>query len=244
MSTEESVVRVKKYLPFEEGRELLPVDRKEVWRYSGYSGVPGEEDKALSALLDEVAAEALPVLAYRICYRSVSLTWQDGMPVLPFSAPSKDLARCLKNSVEVLFFAATVGLELDRRIERYQRVSPAKALLFQALGAERIEALCDLFCREMGCGAREKGLELTPRFSPGYGDLPIEVQRDLFRLLDCQRKIGLTLNSSLLMSPSKSVTAILGLRPGGLDASRDGHGGNKCGDCPARDCSFRRKDEE
>lgn len=50
-----------------------------------------------------------------------------------------------------------------------------------------------------------------PRFSPGYGDLPINMQKDIFAALDCPRKIGLSLNESLLMSPSKSVTAIIGV---------------------------------
>ena len=80
--------------------------------------------------------------------------------------------------------------------------------MFQALGAERIESLCDTFCNDMN---NELGVRLKPRFSAGYGDLPLEVQKDIFRVLDCPRKIGLTLNDSLLMSPTKSVTAIVGI---------------------------------
>ncbi|MBR3258643.1 MAG: vitamin B12 dependent methionine synthase, partial [Eggerthellaceae bacterium] len=48
---------------------------------------------------------------------------------------------------------------------------------------------------------------------PGYGDLPLEVQPDLLGLLDASRRLGITLSDSLLMSPTKSVTAIVGLRP-------------------------------
>ena len=57
---------------------------------------------------------------------------------------------------------------------------------------------------------KEKGV-IRPRFSPGYGDLPIEIQKDIFRALDCPRRIGLTLNENLLMSPTKSVSAIIGI---------------------------------
>ena len=89
-------------------------------------------------------------------------------------------------------------------------------MFFQAIGAERIESLCDAFCAER----EAEGLRLRPRFSPGYGDLPLELQRDLFRGLDCSRKIGLTLNESLLMSPSKSVTAIAGI-VGGAEAEKE-----------------------
>ena len=62
--------------------------------------------------------------------------------------------------------------------------------------------------------AEYRGLPLSARFSAGYGDVPLELQRDIFALLDCPRRIGLTLNESLLMSPSKSVTAIVGISRG------------------------------
>ena len=112
----------------------------------------------------------------------------------------------------MVLFGASIGIEIDRLIAKYSRVSPLKALVFQAIGAERIERLCDEFSRDI---AKEKGLEgktCRPRFSPGYGDLPIEMQREIFKVLDCQRKIGLTLNASMIMSPTKSVTAIIGVK--------------------------------
>ena len=50
------------------------------------------------------------------------------------------------------------------------------------------------------------------RYSPGYGDLPLELQREIIRVLDCGRTIGITLTESLLMQPSKSVTAVIGMK--------------------------------
>ena len=81
-------------------------------------------------------------------------------------------------------------------------------MIFQAIGTERIESLCDTFCGEY---SKEKNVNLKPRFSPGYGDLSLETQKDIFIILDCPRKIGVTLNESFLMSPSKSVTAFVGI---------------------------------
>ena len=60
---------------------------------------------------------------------------------------------------------------------------------------------------------RDSGLAVRPRFSPGYGDLPLALQREVFAALDCPRRIGLTLSDSLLMSPTKSVTALIGAGP-------------------------------
>jgi hypothetical protein len=94
-----------------------------------------------------------------------------------------------------------------------------------AIGTERIESLCDAFCNEF-----EKA---THRVSAGYGDLPLEIQPQIFALLDCSRKIGLTLNQSLVMSPTKSVTAIFGLG--------NGERQNKCNLCSNTNCDFRRQ---
>ena len=52
----------------------------------------------------------------------------------------------------------------------------------------------------------------VPRFSAGYGDFSLEFQRNICDALDCQRKIGITLQESLIMLPTKSVTAIIGIK--------------------------------
>ena len=59
--------------------------------------------------------------------------------------------------------------------------------------------------------AHEAGLYTNFRFSPGYGDMPLQTQSVLLAALDAQRKLGITLSKSLLMTPTKSVTAVIGL---------------------------------
>lgn len=204
----ENTVFLKKYLGTEEG---FSVNENEIWRYSGYPGGAGSEDEGLRMLLSQVMEEMKDIFSYRVCYRRMPIGWENGMPMLPFPAQSKDLAKCLGGSGEIVIFAATVGFAVDRAIAKYQKTAPTKALLMQAYGAERVERLCDVFCGELREEAFREGLECTPRFSPGYGDLPLAVQREVTALLDCSRQIGIVLNESLLMSPSKSVTAIFGL---------------------------------
>ena len=159
--------------------------------------------------INEIISEAgsANALSYKVCYSAVDITWQCGVAALPVKMfGSKDLSACLKGCRKAVLMAATVGLGIDRLINKYERLSPSKALFLQALGAERVEALCDRFCRDLP-GA------LRPRFSPGYGDLPLEVQKEFITYLDCTHLIGITLNDSLLMTPSKSVTAIVGIEP-------------------------------
>ena len=80
---------------------------------------------------------------------------------------SRDLQKNLKGCCRIILFGATVGLELDRLIARYGRLSPSKALCFQAIGAERIESLCNAFNDEIDEIFREQGMYTRPRFSPG-----------------------------------------------------------------------------
>ena len=127
--------------------------------------------------------------------------------------PGQVLSRHLQNCPKVILFAATVGLTIDRIIQRHFVTEPAIAVWLNAIGSERVEALCRLFCTELKADYAAEGLVPIERFSPGYGDLPLAFQKDIFTLLDCPRKIGVTLNQSLLMSPEKSVSALVGLRP-------------------------------
>ena len=182
-----------------------PIDRREALRYAGARGDSDE----LSALLDRCIEESEGILSYSLCYAEFPLTRVENSLDFGFAeVRSEKLSAHLEGCSRIIILAATVGIELDRLIAKYSRISPAKALLLQGLGAERIEALADNFCGDLVAG----GLVITPRFSAGYGDLSLELQRDIFRVLDCQRKIGLTLNESLLMSPTKSITAIIGIK--------------------------------
>jgi hypothetical protein len=177
-----------------------PVDRAEILRYAGCK--PGEE--MVEALLEECLQEVQNELSYRLCACTLPVCAEGScLDFGAFTLRSKKLAQNLQGCKQVVVFAATVGTGIDRLIGKYLRISPAKAMMIDAIGTERIEALCDAFCAEFPC--------VHPRFSPGYGDLKLAVQKDLFALLDCERKLGLCLNESLMMSPSKSVTAFLGV---------------------------------
>ena len=176
-----------------------------------YARIRGADD-SYDALIDECIKEAEPVLCYRVCYTILYIEYKDNQLCLGnIAAPYQTIIKAIKDADEVLLFAATVGTPFDRLIQRYAALAPSKALILQAIGAERVESLCDAFCDKMTSELSVLGKCLTPRVSPGYGDIPLTMQRDIFAVLDCPRKIGLTLDESLLMSPSKSVTVIAGI---------------------------------
>ena len=179
------------------------ISEKEILRYAGCKSA----DDVLLQLLRVCVDEVRPRLSYKVCWIELPLIIVEN--ICDFGCmriQSKDLVKNLQGCETVILFGATVGVEMDRLIGKYSRISPTKAVLLQAIGAERIEALCDVFCKEI-----EKEKKLRPRFSPGYGDLPLETQRAIFQVLNCSKEIGLSLNESLLMSPTKSVTAFIGI---------------------------------
>ena len=208
-----------------------PIDRREIIRYMGARELTAE----LDALLEECLREAEGKLRYAVCWRTFPVSVDGEQVHLDFAeVRSAALAKRLADCDRVVLFAATVGLELDRLIARYSRLQPVKGLIFQAIGAERVEALCDAFCAELRHQAQTCGECIRPRFSPGYGDVPLTLQQDIFRVLDCPRQIGLTLNASLLMTPSKSVTAFVGVGKGEQQPDKE-----KCRACTKGDCIFR-----
>ena len=185
-----------------------PFNKKEILRYAGVTGDVAELDELLQTCIDEVSKR----LTYKVCYCELPVKRNnDRIELGPIVTSSKALLKNLSGCHSTVLFAATVGVEIDRAIARHSALSPTKALLFQAIGAERIESLCEIFDSDIKEEKARSGYFTSSRFSAGYGDLPLELQRDIFTILDCPRKIGLTLNDSLLMSPSKSVTAIIGV---------------------------------
>lgn len=224
----------------DEYKDELKVNVSEVKRYAGIMSRKESEFLSPEAekLMHECIEEALPVFSYKVSYEAFSLDWKEDKPVLPFDAgDSKDLSKNLSGSDSVILFAATVGIGIDRLIAKYNRVSPAKALFMQALGAERIETLCDLFNDWVKEEQKKENRDTAPRYSPGYGDLPLTVQKDFMSLLDCSRRLGITLNESLLMTPSKSVTAIIGIHPAGVTCKEKESG---CASCSNENCEFRK----
>ena len=226
------------------------VNRREILRYMRCDS-GGSDDEKINSLLDKCLAELLPELVYKVCWREFPIAKAADTAVTGGSAAAGDsaavsldlgfmvteshgLARNLRGCDKLVLFAATIGLATDRLIAKYGRLSPVKALCMQAIGAERIESLCGMFCDELAETYATEDLSLRPRFSPGYGDFPLEAQESVFKALDCHRKIGLSLNDSLLMSPSKSVTAIVGL--GATNGAKAGG----CASCDKSDCAFRK----
>ena len=186
----------------------IPFDEKEILRYAMLpSFAPAPEELPMKESLEA----AKGAVQCRAVWCRFSLKRDGDELDLGFArTTSRGLKRHLEGCDEIILFACTAGAEMDRRITRAKLQSPAKGLLMHAIGAQQVEGGCDRLCRQLAEQFPDK--QLIDRYSPGYGDLPLEMQRDVMTALDCGRTVGITLTDSLLMTPSKSVTAIIGMK--------------------------------
>ncbi len=207
----------------------------EVVRYLGYG--KNKPDVQVLKKIEDCICEMKEKLSLRACYERLSLCFDDcgKLSFGNIKTDSKSLRKSLSGCDEVVVFAATIGVGADRIIQRYSVTSPSSAVVAQAVGTALVEKWCDVLCERIEGREREDGKFLRPRFSPGYGDFPIEMQRNIFGMLDCPKTIGVSLTDSLLMVPSKSVSAIVGVSKTDNACHKQG-----CEVCAKTDCEFRR----
>lgn len=191
-------------------------DLREITRYLGYYGVT--PDEGIMREIDQCKKELEKVITPRFVYERFDLLQKEegGRSVLSFGGletGSKDLARNLKGCTGVYVMAVTLGPWPDILVRRASVEKMSRALIFQAVAAAMTEAWCDEINDRIRFEAEREGFYTRPRFSPGYGDLPLSLQEQISGILNLPKEIGVSLNESFLMTPSKSVTALIGVSP-------------------------------
>ena len=128
-----------------------------------------------------------------------------------FRIRSRQVANMLKDSDQVVLFMTTLGPRLEEEVKKlFDEDRMAEAVILDAIGSETADAVADeLHHVVLKRLAEENGFKITPRFSPGYGDWPVTVQNEFLTACGGDR-IGISVNESSLMSPRKSVSAVLG----------------------------------
>ena len=159
-------------------------------------------DETVRRALDTLLPHLSPVFSYVVAPVSINGNAVDA----GFGEfESASLARHLRGCGECAVMALTLGAGADRYLASLSLTSPAAHFLADGLASAMAEAACDEAERIILAGRKTPG-----RFSPGYGDFPLSLQPKVLSLTDAGRLLGVTLSPSLLMSPSKSVTAVIG----------------------------------
>ena len=214
---------------------LTHIPREEVLRYLG---CPGTEDPATLALVEGCSARLLTAARPKWTYRAFGLAVQtDGVRLdCGLLLPGRDLAAHLRGCSRAALLAATLSAPVDALLRRAQAEDLAAAVALDCCATAAVEAVCDL--AEAEIRVRFPGCSFPFRFSPGYGDLPIELQDPILRLLDAPRRVGLCATDRHILTPRKSVTAVLGISDGEISPQKRG-----CASCTFRDrCKFQCKE--
>lgn len=208
---------------------------REAVRYLGYRGNTAD-DRTLQMIEDAFDALQSAAGPKAICRIFDMEQKQDGTVIIGnMNIKSESLGRNLRGCSRVVLFGATLGAGVDRLIARTSVTDMAQAVVLQACAAAMLEEFCDEKQEEIGRDIEREGLWLRPRFSPGYGDFDIRFQEPLMRMLDCAKTIGLTMTENYMMTPTKSVTAVIGASPVKERCPVQG-----CEVCEKRDCEYRR----
>ena len=203
---------------------------KEALRYLGYGRSEADEEvnKKLYECYDALKNVVMPKSIIYECDAEVGEgIIKAGNIVIESRNLSKNLAGCKR----VIFMAATHGQGVDMLIRRFSKTDMPMAVIADAVATAMIEQYCDEICE----GHKQKGYNLRPRFSPGYGDFDIAHQKDFMNILDCRKKIGLTVTDGMMLVPSKSVTAVMGISDKDDECAILG-----CEACEKTDCPYRR----
>lgn len=211
---------------------MITPDRKEALKYLGFNGAA--PDGAVTAMLEEAENALLKAVTPKTVSRRFNCeVTEDGVAFGGYVFKSKKLSKHLEGCKELFLISATLGVEADNLIRRLSVTDISKAAVMQAASAALIESVLDELSKSLENELEGQGLFLKPRFSPGYGDFDIKYQKEVFALLDCQKRIGLSLSDSFMMSPTKSVTAVIG-----ITKDKQCHS-EKCRLCPNTECEFR-----
>lgn len=161
------------------------------------NGIIEECDNALREAID-----------CKYCGVKVEVKCSEDAVVLGFiNVESKDLARTLNSSHEAYVMAVTLGNGVDRLLNKLSVTSVVNHFITDALASAYAETAANYVEEKI------KGDNIcTRRFSPGYGDLPLSIQDKVLDLINASRLLNININKSLLMTPTKSITAIMGIK--------------------------------
>jgi 5-methyltetrahydrofolate--homocysteine methyltransferase len=180
--------------------KISAIDRAETFRYLGYRGTFPE--KAVLTAMDRLEKALLDVITPRYVMRVTDI----GNPLFV----GEDIREFLSGCDKAVLFCVTLGGETDRLIRYTGIQSPLHELIIDALANAAVEQAADMVQTEIA--KAYPTYTQTERYSPGYGDYPLEVQPRILAYLDTKKLIGVSAGESLMMSPLKSITAAIGLK--------------------------------
>lgn len=187
----------------------MKLDIMEALRYLGAGSSPPEVlRRDMEQIADQLTAAVRPRYAYRVfstVHEERGVLLREAGILLTGRSAARMLAQC----DQAVLLICTLGAGFETMLRAEQARDMARAVMLDACGSAWVESGCNAAEEELR--ARLPGLFLTDRFSPGYGDLPLDIQPAVCAALDAGRRVGIHVSDSFLMNPMKSVTAVIGI---------------------------------
>lgn len=183
------------------------MNKKEILRYLKYGKT--EPTPEIMQMIDQCIDECQKIEPKSVFQILPIQFTDDGIILGEIEMKSQFLKKCVLGCEDAVLFSATLGTTADWIIRKTSVTNIAKATVFQSVFAQYIEEYIDSVEKKIVEDNHFK--KLRPRFSPGYADLSLETQKQIFKALQIEKRIGVTLTDSMLMTPTKSVTAIIGI---------------------------------
>lgn len=189
--------------------ELSHLEQRAI-RYLNYKGdVTEEQVELLRSAMNDMKRVSRPQFVVR--YLSLQ---EDTSGHLFVDAPvniSFDSLQKLfrsKDSDSLCILVSTLGPAVDKRTSLLAERDAGKMVLFDACANAYIEEVTNDYQKKLNLGGE------TFRFAPGYGDVPLSIQREIFDFMPEIGRIGIELDESNLMHPFKSMTGFIGFKSG------------------------------
>lgn len=171
-----------------------------------YLGIYSNVDDKTNQLIDECIKEVKEIAHFKVIAQEFSLKHQPlGIKELQLDFDSQDLEFYFQDCDRCLVIACTLGIQIDRKIKYYEHIDMAKAVIFDAVSSRYLEECCDEYENDLKLGVH------TYRFAPGYGDLALSLNIPLSKVLQIDKKIGVSINDGGLFVPMKSMLGIIGI---------------------------------
>lgn len=183
-------------------REIF-IDERELWARLG--GIGAVSDEKIQAVVSEISAAASA--AYTAGELAVTVNNGSCICAEGITIAGASFAKLAGGCRSILAMVATLGAGVDRLIRKKSAISVSEGFIYDAVASAMVEGLVNL-----ATVRTTSGKEHTNRFSPGYGDMPLDIQGEIIGLLEAGKRMGVTLNESKLMSPGKTVTAFIGIK--------------------------------
>lgn len=210
------------------------IDKQEILRYSGQKN--GEASPLIEKLAEQYAERIKDNISPRHVCARFSLNFKENGILLSNGVllEGEDIKKHLAGCEECYVICATVGIQADNFIRTSLALGSIYGLLADAAATTAVESYCDAVENQLRQALKGEKMYLTWRYSPGYGDFPFTQQPQILSILKADKLVGVTCNESCIMTPSKSVTAVMGIAK-----EKPADRGRNCDTCPNKNnCNF------